>query len=268
MTIPNRTLTLTGVFAKNATTTIPDPPVSGASYRDTQMTKEEVESGWAYKDIVDSSSFNQAMYEYASLTSQMEKYGFLPWSNLTDYDTGSLCLGSNGTIYQAIQATGPSSTAYDPVNDTSNTYWKDFVGSTYVTLATNQTITGDKTFSGSVSLGSYATTDTISTDTDHSTKVVNSQWFRNALTNLGVQHLTKYEDASGLPYTAPIDGIIRVRIGAVYNWEVYINSIIVQQQTRNDADSCTTTWVTVPVKQGDVITANGSIYNVSMYYPY
>lgn len=127
MTIPNRTLTLTGVFAKNATTTIPDPPVSGASYRDTQMTKEEVESGWAYKDIVDSSSFNQAMYEYASLTSQMEKYGFLPWSNLTDYVAGSICLGSDGNLYQAIQATGPSSTAYDPVNDTSHTYWVAFL---------------------------------------------------------------------------------------------------------------------------------------------
>ena len=127
MTIPNRTLTLTGVFAKNATTTIPDPPVSGASYRDTQMTKEEVESGWAYKDIVDSSSFNQALYEYASLTSQMEKYGFLPWSNLTDYVAGSICLGSDGNLYQATQATGPSSTAYDPVNDTSHTYWVAFL---------------------------------------------------------------------------------------------------------------------------------------------
>lgn len=129
MTIENRTVTLTGVFAKEAATTIPDPPVSGASYRDTSMTKEEVESGWAYKDIVDSASFNQSLYEYSSLTSQIEKYGFLPWSNLTDYVEGSICLGSDGSLYQAVQATGPSSTAYNPVNDTSRTYWRPYIQS-------------------------------------------------------------------------------------------------------------------------------------------
>lgn len=147
MAIENRTVTLTGVFAKEATTTIPDPPVSGTSYRDTSLTKSEVEAGWPYKEIVDSASFNQALFEYATLTSQIEKYGFLPWSSLTDYEEGSLCLGTNGTIYQAVQATGPSTTAYDPVNDSAGTYWKDFVGSSYVTLSTQQIITGTKTFS-------------------------------------------------------------------------------------------------------------------------
>lgn len=146
MTIPNRTVSLTGVFAKEASTTIPSSPVSGVSYRDTSLTKETVEEGWPYKEVVDSGSFNQMLYEYAYLTDQVEKYGFIPWSALTDYVAGSLCLGSDGKIYQAKQATGPSSTAYDPVNDTSNTYWEDFVGSSYVTLSTSQTITGPKIF--------------------------------------------------------------------------------------------------------------------------
>ena len=116
MSIPNRTVSITGVFAADASTTIPSAPVSGVAYRNTAMTGTVIREGWAYKTIVDSANFNQALYEYSSVTAQVEKYGFLPWSNLTDYVQGSVCLGSNGKIYQAKQATGPSSTAYDPTS--------------------------------------------------------------------------------------------------------------------------------------------------------
>ena len=125
MAIPERTVTITGVFAESASTSIPTPPASGVSYRDTGMTKEEINNGWPYKKIVDSSQFNQALFEYSTLSSLQEKYGFVPWSNLTDYAEGSYCLGTDGTIYRALQATGPSSTAYNPVDDTSHTYWID-----------------------------------------------------------------------------------------------------------------------------------------------
>lgn len=149
--VSNRNVTIKGVFAADASTTIPAIPVAGASYRDTTLTGTAIREGWAYKTIVDSSEFNEAMYEYSTITSLIEKYGFLPWSSLTNYETGSLCLGSNGVIYQAKQNTGPSSTAKDPTTDSSNTYWEDFVGSTYVTLGTNQTISGTKTFSSTIS---------------------------------------------------------------------------------------------------------------------
>ena len=125
MSIPNRTTSITGVFAADASTTIPATPVTGASYRDTTMTGTVVREGWAYKTIVDSSKFNQAMFEYSSVTAQIEKYGFLPWSNLTDYVAGSVCLGSNGKLYQATQATGPSTTAYDPT--TNGTVWNSLI---------------------------------------------------------------------------------------------------------------------------------------------
>lgn len=134
MTIPNRTVTITGEFAGDAVTTIPADPVSGISYRNTAMTSTVVREGWAFKTIVDSANFNQALFEYSSVTKQMETYGFLPWSNLTNYVEGSLCLGSNGVIYQAKQNTGPSSTSKDPTTDTLNTYWEDFVGKTYATI--------------------------------------------------------------------------------------------------------------------------------------
>lgn len=183
MTIPNRTVSLTGVFAKEASTTIPSSPVSGVSYRDTSLTKETVEEGWPYKEIVDSGSFNQMMYEYAYMTDQIEKYGFLPWCSLTDYAQGALCLGSDGVIYQAVQATGPSTTAYDPVSDTSHTYWVDFVGNTYVTLSTTQTISGAKTFSGNVTLGSNARATTPSSATESTTRVATTQWVNQYMAN-------------------------------------------------------------------------------------
>lgn len=123
MPIPSRNVTITGIFAEDATTTIPETPVSGTSYRDDTITESDIAKGFPFKTIVDSSQFNQALFEYSSITKMQEKYGFVPWSNLTDYETGSVCLGTNGVLYQAKQPTGPSSTAYDPVNDTTGTYW-------------------------------------------------------------------------------------------------------------------------------------------------
>ncbi len=127
MAIPQRNVTITGVFAENAATTIPAVPVAGTSYRDTEMTAEDINTGWPYKTIVDSSQFNQAMYQYSAISKMQEVYGFVPWSNLTDYVEGSYCLGSDGVLYQAQQNTGPSSTAFDPTNDYQHTYWDDVI---------------------------------------------------------------------------------------------------------------------------------------------
>ena len=131
MTIPNRTTTITGVFAKDAISPVPANPVPGTSYRDTAMTQAQVENGWNYKNIVDSAQVNQALYEYSNITKQIETYGFLPWSSLTDYVQDSICLGSDGSLYQAVQASGPSSTYQDPVYDTTHTYWTEYPGNRY-----------------------------------------------------------------------------------------------------------------------------------------
>lgn len=120
----NRTVSVTSVFAQNASTNIPASPVAGSSYRNANMTPTEVEAGWPFKTIVDSSNFNQTMFELSSIAQQFEQYGFLPWSNLTNYPMGGFALGSNGTLYQALQATGPATTAMDPTTDTNMTYWQ------------------------------------------------------------------------------------------------------------------------------------------------
>lgn len=122
MAISVRNVTIKGIFAEDANTTIPAVPVSGISYRDTNTTAAEMEDGFPFKSIVDSSKFNEMLFEYSSISKLIEIYGFVPWSSLTDYEIGSCCLGTNGMIYQAVQASGPSSTAINPVND-SGTYW-------------------------------------------------------------------------------------------------------------------------------------------------
>lgn len=123
MAIKNRTVTIKDIFAKNANTTIPNPPVVGTSYRNENLTAAEVGKGWPFKEIVDSAKFNEAMYEYTTICKQLETYGFLPWCASTDYEKGSLCLGTDGILYQAKQPTGPSTTAHNPVNDTNREYW-------------------------------------------------------------------------------------------------------------------------------------------------
>lgn len=131
MTIENRTVTIKNVFAGNANTTIPTPPAVGVSYRNESTTAAEIGEGWPYKEIVDSAKFNQAMYEYTTICQQLEKYGFLPWSANTDYPAQGCALGSDGNVYQAKQATGPSTTAMDPVHDTNHTYWDLFYYSSF-----------------------------------------------------------------------------------------------------------------------------------------
>ena len=154
MAIQNRTVTIKNVFAKNASTTIPNPPVIGTSYRNTSLTAAEVGKGWPFKEIVDSAKFNEAMYEYTTICKQLETYGFLPWCASTNYEIGSLCLGTDGNIYQAKRNTGPSTTARNPVNDTSHTYWDLFY---YTTFTANRALVSNA--NGKVSSSNVTTTE-------------------------------------------------------------------------------------------------------------
>ena len=50
------------------------------------------------------------------------QYGILPWSGLTNYPEHAFCLGMDGALYQALQASGPNSGG---AQETSNkNYWK------------------------------------------------------------------------------------------------------------------------------------------------
>ena len=187
MAIQNRTVTIKGIFAEEATTTIPQTPVSEISYRDTGLSVAEVKAGWPFKVVVDSSKFNEYLYELSTISRQFEIYGFLPWSASTNYETGSCCLGTDGKIYQAKRNTGPSSTAKDPVTDSSHTYWQPG----FARLPDNNTWTGTNAF-GTITVPNRSSGDstTNAANTAFVTTAVNS-------VNNNALHKTGNETAAG-----------------------------------------------------------------------
>lgn len=101
MAIQNRETTLPGIWAENAQTTIPTPPVAGVTYRDTTLNSTAIDKAWPFKTIVDSSDFNQHAFLQDTLIKEAEQYGVMRWNNTTTYKEGGFCLGKDGNLYQA-----------------------------------------------------------------------------------------------------------------------------------------------------------------------
>ena len=101
MAIQNRSTTLPEIWAKNAQTTIPTPPVAGITYRNQALNSTAIDKAWAYKEIVDSANFNQHAYLQDMLIKEAEQYGVMRWNNATTYKQGGFCLAQDGNLYQA-----------------------------------------------------------------------------------------------------------------------------------------------------------------------
>lgn len=101
MAIQNRETTLPGIWAENAQTDIPTPPVAGVTYRDTTLNSTAIDKAWPFKTIVDSSDFNQHAFLQDTLIKESEQYGVMRWNNTTTYKEGGFCLGQDGKLYQA-----------------------------------------------------------------------------------------------------------------------------------------------------------------------
>ena len=101
MAIQNRNTTLPGIWAENAQTDIPTPPVAGVTYRDTTLNSTAIDKAWPFKTIVDSSDFNQHAFLQDTLIKEAEQYGIMRWNNTTTYKEGGFCLGQDGKLYQA-----------------------------------------------------------------------------------------------------------------------------------------------------------------------
>lgn len=101
MAIQNRNTTLPGIWAENAQTTIPTPPVAGVTYRDTTLNSTAIDKAWPFRTIVDSSDFNQHAFLQDTLIKESEQYGIMRWNNTTSYKEGGFCLGQDGKLYQA-----------------------------------------------------------------------------------------------------------------------------------------------------------------------
>ncbi len=121
MAVPQRTSTVVGVWAKNANTTIPSPPVVGLSYRNTNITQAIVEKGQTYKGIGDSAVWNQYLFSLAETVSYLDKYGIPPYSNATTYPQFSIVMWTDGKLYRA-KSDVPKGTP-----PTNTTYWEPYI---------------------------------------------------------------------------------------------------------------------------------------------
>ena len=122
MEIPARLLTMTGQWAKSAATEIAIPPVSGAAYRNVSLSVAEIETGQPYDKVFDSSKYNEVLHQVTGLAQLLERYGILPYSEKTNYAEGARCLGLDGIVYIAAQASGPGVTG-GPRAPGNAAYW-------------------------------------------------------------------------------------------------------------------------------------------------
>lgn len=112
------------VFANTATTVIPTNPVTGVSYRNSEITDEQIKKGWAYNTLVDSATFNQIMYVLTRVFRDVEQQGILQWSTSVDYQPGAICCDGKKS-YRAKIKSGP--TAGKIVQPSTNeAYWELF----------------------------------------------------------------------------------------------------------------------------------------------
>ena len=117
------------IMALNAETTIPQTPVAGVAYRKDDTPDSVIEDGFRYNTIIPSASLeNQFQFLLSQITKTIEQQGILGWCNLVDYPINSFSVGSDGILYQAIQASGPNNGgSQDPI--TAVAFWKDFADS-------------------------------------------------------------------------------------------------------------------------------------------
>ena len=124
-------------WASDAETEVPaGGAVPGISYRSESTDDSTSAKGQAFKRALESGSFNQIFYLATKLLAAVESNGVLGWCDLVDYPVNAFSVGSDGALYSALQASGPASTAVDPVGDTSNT-WIDYLAVVNAAIADN-----------------------------------------------------------------------------------------------------------------------------------
>lgn len=100
----NRTIDLPSVFGVDANNVIPAFPTPGSGYRKEPLLATDIQNGWAYSTLVDSSIHNEVMFIVTSLMQQIAQQGNLSWCSTTAYVRGVKVVGSDGKEYKAVIA--------------------------------------------------------------------------------------------------------------------------------------------------------------------
>lgn len=156
--VDTRTVTLPAIWADDAITEIPTPPIANTTYRNTDLGSTELLAGWPYQKIVDSADFNQTLWLISNLVKSCEQYGIMPWCASTTYKQNGICLASNGIFYWAKK----DNTGVNPVTDSGMTNWGVFLdpGDNFVTetVLTSQINLCEKLANKTQTLSSSSTT--------------------------------------------------------------------------------------------------------------
>jgi hypothetical protein len=94
-----RSTVLGGIWASGAASP-PASPVTGTTYADTSLSSADIQRALQYKTVLDGADFNEYLRRMSTLIDLCEKWGIMPWSALTAYSIGAVCLASDGGIYQ------------------------------------------------------------------------------------------------------------------------------------------------------------------------
>ena len=119
---------LNAVWAANALTTIPNPPIPGQAYRNTEIDNSNLENGQQYSEVYDSARYNQLLYLLSGCLKMLMETGLPEWSAEQNYQKDAYTVGSDGELYgPAKKASGPDNGgAVDPVTDAAGdgTTWQ------------------------------------------------------------------------------------------------------------------------------------------------
>ena len=110
---------LNAVWAANALTTIPNPPIPGQAYRNTEIDDSNLENGQQYSEVYDSARYNQLLYLLSGCLKMLMETGLPEWSAEQNYQPNAYTIGRDGKLYgPAKKASGPDNGgAVDPVTD-------------------------------------------------------------------------------------------------------------------------------------------------------
>lgn len=121
----NRSIQMGGIWAAGAAD-VPSEPIAETTYAKSDLTSADIQAGWPFSEIVESSKHNEVMRRITSMLTLVESCGILPWCSETVYGVGSYVLATTNHAYKSLQA---NNQANDPA--TSPLFWANMDPSVY-----------------------------------------------------------------------------------------------------------------------------------------
>lgn len=258
--VDTRTVTLPAIWADDAITEIPTPPIANTTYRNTDLGSTELLQGWPYQKIVDSADFNQTLWLISNLVKSCEQYGIMPWCASTTYKQNGICLASNGIFYWAKK----DNTGVNPVTDSGMTNWGVFLdpGDNFVTetVLTSQINLCEKLANKTQTLSSSSTSTQYPSAKAVYENINNLQNSKQNNITGGASSITTNNLTANRALLS--DGNGKVAVSAVTNTELgYLDGVTANIQTQLNGKQASGSYMTLSGNQtaGGIKTFSGQI---------